>query len=227
MQTSSAWYHLRRPPHRRDGSSRSSTVRPPQGVGSPRPSCRRPACTPALDQFAPAQRCWASVAPEFSQSEILMLRVFRLSLGFAAGPPARAPLPSLFGNVPYRLSRGGDRLRHHAAPAAARKWAIASTWRADRTDSSTGELAAARALVVIFRGSSNKKQSFRSNRVPAPRCKGKRHLRRPFADGARGAGGLIRTEERRRDTRRFARLRCMGFARDERDRVLERLMEPT
>lgn len=45
-----------------------------------------------------------------------MLRVLRPSSGCL--PPARraaAPPPSLYGNVPYRLSRGGARLRHYVA----------------------------------------------------------------------------------------------------------------
>lgn len=96
-----------------------------------------------------------------------------------------------------------------------------------------GDQAAARALVVIFSRIFQQEAKFAVYRVRGTSEDVKELVNDIFADlFADGARALRRFDPSKGATpegyfRRFARLRCMGFARDERDRVLERLMEPT
>ncbi len=95
-----------------------------------------------------------------------------------------------------------------------------------------GDQAAARALVAIFTRIFQQEAKFAVYRVRGTGEDVKELVNDIFADlFADGARALRRFDPSKGATpegyfRRFARLRCMGFARDERDRVLERLMEP-
>ena len=95
-----------------------------------------------------------------------------------------------------------------------------------------GDQAAARALVAIFTRIFQQEAKFAVYRVRGTGEDVKELVNDIFADlFADGARALRRFDPSKGATpegyfRRFARLRCMGFARDERDRLLERLMEP-
>ena len=95
-----------------------------------------------------------------------------------------------------------------------------------------GDQAAARSLVAIFTRIFQQEAKFAVYRVRGTSEDVKELVNDIFADlFADNARALRRFDPSKGATpegyfRRFARLRCMGFARDERDRVLERLMEP-
>ena len=95
-----------------------------------------------------------------------------------------------------------------------------------------GDQGAARALVNILTPIFQKEAQYASWRVRGTSEDVKELINDIFADlFADGAARLRRFDPEKGATpegyfRRFARLRCMGFARDERDRLLERLMEP-
>lgn len=95
-----------------------------------------------------------------------------------------------------------------------------------------GDKAAARALVVILTRIFQQEAKYAVYRVRGTNEDVKELVNDIFGDlFAEDARALRRFDPEKGATpegyfRRFARLRCMGFARDERDRLLERLMEP-
>lgn len=95
-----------------------------------------------------------------------------------------------------------------------------------------GDQGAARALVKILTPIFQREAQYAIWRVRGTSEDVKELINDIFADlFADGAARLRRFDPDKGATpegyfRRFARLRCMGFARDERDRLLERLMEP-
>ena len=95
-----------------------------------------------------------------------------------------------------------------------------------------GDQGAARAFVKILTPIFHKEAQYAIWRVRGTGEDVKELVNDIFADlFADGAARLKRFDPEKGASpegyfRRFARLRCMGFARDERDRVLERLMEP-
>ena len=95
-----------------------------------------------------------------------------------------------------------------------------------------GDQGAARAFVKILTPIFHKEAQYAIWRVRGTSEDVKELVNDIFADlFADGAARLKRFDPEKGASpegyfRRFARLRCMGFARDERDRLLERLMEP-